>query len=46
LEKHPGRHADHDKIRHQVVEMMLAKGIYRRPSETTAQKAQQEVAAD
>jgi len=46
LEKHPGRHADHDEIRRQVMEMMLAKGIYRRPSETKPQKAREEVAAD
>jgi hypothetical protein len=46
LEKHPGRHADHDEIRHRVMEMMLAKGIYRRPSKTKTQEAPREVAAD
>ena len=46
LEKHPGRHADHDDIRRQVMEMMLAKGIYRRPSKTERQEAPREVAAD
>lgn len=46
LEKHPGRHADHDEIRRQVMEMMLARGIYRRPSKTKAQEAPREIAAD
>jgi hypothetical protein len=46
LEKHPGRHADHDEIRHQIMEMMLAKDIYRRPSEIPAQKEPREAAAD
>jgi hypothetical protein len=46
LEKHPGRHADHDEIRHRVMEMMLAKGIYRRPSKTKTLEAPREVAAD
>ncbi len=32
LEDHPGRHADHDEIRHQVMEEMVAKGIYQRPA--------------
>jgi hypothetical protein len=46
LETHPGRHADHDEIRHQVMEMMLTKGIYRRPSKTKTQAAPRELAAD
>ncbi len=46
LEKHPGRHADHDEIRRQVMEVMLAKGIYRRPSKTKTQAAPRELAAD
>lgn len=46
LEKHPGRHADHDEIRSKVMDMMLAKGIYRRPSTGKTQPAPEEVSAD
>lgn len=46
LEKHPGGHADHDEIRRNVMEMMLAKGIYRRPSTGKTQPAPEEVSAD
>jgi formamidase len=46
LEQHPGRHADHDEIRRRVLEMMLAKGIYRKAAERSAQREPDEVAAD
>ena len=46
LEQHPGRHADHDEIRRRVLEMMLAKGIYRKAAERSAQTEPDEVAAD
>jgi predicted amidohydrolase len=32
LKAHPGRHADHDKIRQRVLNKMVAKGIYQRPT--------------
>jgi len=43
LEKHPGRHAAHDDIRHAVMKKMLDEDIFRRPS---ALKPREEVAAD
>ena len=46
LEKHPGRHADHDEIRRRVVETMLDKGLYQQPALSKEQRKAEEVPAD
>jgi predicted amidohydrolase len=38
LEKHPGRHADHDEIRRRVMVEMIEKGIYQRPAHEKTEK--------
>lgn len=40
LDKHPGRHADHDEIRHRVTAEMMGKGIYQRPAHEKAEKSE------
>ena len=47
LEKHPGRHADHDEIRRRVMEDLVGRGTFRKPAiEKPEPKVAEEVPAD
>jgi hypothetical protein len=47
MEKHPGRHADHDKIRRQVMETLLDRGTFRKPAlEKAEARLPEEMPAD
>jgi hypothetical protein len=48
LHEHPGRHADHDAMRHRALEEMVERGIYRRPAKakTKSQPMTEGVPAD
>jgi hypothetical protein len=48
LEKHPGRHAEHDEIRRRIMEDMLERGMYERPSVEARKKSTtpEEIPAD
>jgi len=47
LDKHPGRHEDHDVIRRQVMDDLVGRGIYRKPAREKSDKPQpEEVHAD
>jgi hypothetical protein len=46
MERHPGRHADHDEIRRRVMDDMLKRGIYERPSSFKKITETEEVPAD
>lgn len=47
MEKHPGRHADHDEIRRQVMETLVDRGTFRKPAlEKAEPRLPEEMPAD